>query len=305
MYFPCSLASQLSKTKGNVLIISTDPAHNLSDAFNQKFTKEPTKVNGYDNLFAMEIDPHLDVSGVDVSFLGQAAQSQVGTANSIFQDIAGSIPGIDEAVSFAELMKLVQEMNYDTIVFDTAPTGHTLRLLAFPQLLDKALTKLLSVKSKLSGVLSQVQAMIPGLEADEDVVFKKLESTKIIIDKVNEQFQNPDLTQFVCVAIPEFLSLYETERLVQELAKFEIDTHNVVVNQLLFPSASSTCKMCASRMKIQQKYLEQIYDLYEDFNIVKMPLLESEVRGSDAIKAFSEYLRVPYVGHDGESMKTC
>jgi len=283
-----SLSIQLSKVRDSVLIISTDPAHNISDAFDQKFTKTPTLVEGFNNLFAMEIDPTIELEDRDI-FENFSPEAQM------FQDMAFSIPGIDEAMSFAEVMKQVQSMKFSVIVFDTAPTGHTLRLLSFPSTLGGGLNKIMGLKNKFGGLFSQLTSMLaPGMEADESTVMGKLEQTKKVIEEVHKQFTDPDMTTFVCVCIPEFLSLYETERLIQELAKFKIDTENIAVNQLVFPEKESHCKLCGARRKMQEKYLNQIRDLYDDFHIIKLPLLDHEIRGVKDLTDFSQNLLKPY-----------
>ncbi|XP_078173334.1 P-loop containing nucleoside triphosphate hydrolases superfamily protein [Carex rostrata] len=279
------LSILLAGVRQSVLVISTDPAHNLSDAFQQRFTKIPTLVNGFSNLYAMEVDPKVE---------NDELASDDGM-DGILSELTNAIPGVDEAMSFAEMLKLVQTMDYSVIVFDTAPTGHTLRLLQFPSTLEKGLEKMMSLKNKFGGLINQATRLFGlGDEFSEDAMLGKLEGMKDIIEKVNRQFKDPDMTTFVCVCIPEFLSLYETERLVQELAKFDIDSHNIIINQVIFDEEAVESKLLRARIKMQQKYIDQFYMLYEDFNITKLPLLPQEVTGVQALKALSRHFLTPY-----------
>ncbi|KAL2118300.1 hypothetical protein VTJ04DRAFT_7960 [Mycothermus thermophilus] len=293
----CSLAIQLAKVRRSVLLISTDPAHNLSDAFSQKFGKEARLVDGFENLYAMEIDPNGSIQDLMAGQLDGGEGGDLGGMAGMMQDLAFAIPGIDEAMSFAEVLKQVKSLSYETIIFDTAPTGHTLRFLQFPSVLEKALAKVSQLSNQygslLSGVLGGSGALPNGANLNE--MMEKLETLRAAISEVNAQFKDDRLTTFVCVCIPEFLSLYETERMIQELASYGIDTHCIVVNQLLFPKPGSDCEQCTARRKMQKKYLDQIEELYDEFNVVKMPLLVEEVRGKERLEKFSEMLIKPFV----------
>ncbi len=199
----CAIAARLARSRESVLLISTDPAHNLSDAFNQKFSGEPTLVKSFSNLYAMEID----ANAVSVSLSGGADSSGAGMQGWI-RDLSSSIPGIDEAVSFAEVMKRVKKMDHSVVVFDTAPTGHTLRLLQMPGTMGSALAKFSELQARFGGILGQVGSMLGMGGFDAAEIGERLASMQSTIEEVSGQFRDPECTSFVCVMIPEFLSLY-------------------------------------------------------------------------------------------------
>lgn len=288
------------------MIIKKYIYYSLSDAFGQQFGATETRVNGIDNLYAMEIDPKVDFSQManvmnrnDASGGDGGVNSLLESANANFlSDLSSSVPGIDEAMSFAEIFKQVKKKDFSCIVFDTAPTGHTLRLLSFPTVLQKAIVKIDGLRSKFGGLFQNFANMLNqngSMQNDNNVnaaemIEKKLKEMKDSVDEIKKQFENCDLTTFVCVCIPEFLSLYETERLIQKLAKFGIDSHNIVINQVLYPEKGSNCKRCQARVKMQSKYISQFDDLYPDFNLVKIPLMNTEVRHLKRLKQYAHWL---------------
>ncbi|ODQ79624.1 hypothetical protein BABINDRAFT_162004 [Babjeviella inositovora NRRL Y-12698] len=305
----CSVAIQLAMAHPaeEFLLISTDPAHNLSDAFNQKFGKDAKKVDGLANLSCMEIDPESGMADMALQAQSQFNNDPNDPLGGMFKDMTGSIPGIDEALSFMEVLKHIKTqtaapgaiadvaaITYKTIIFDTAPTGHTLRFLQLPSTLEKLLGKVQTLSNKFAPMLSMLGGGAAQQQQTQEML-AKLTEIQSQVTEANNQFQNPELTTFVPVCIAEFLSLYETERLIQELISYNMDVTSIVVNQLLFAdSTEDECKRCVARWAMQKKYLSQMDELYEDYHLVKMPLLGKEVRGLANLKKFSKYLLTPY-----------
>ena len=280
-----SLAVLLAKRGKKVLIISTDPAHNLSDAFNQKIGKQPTQIKGFENLFGLELDPEKDMNNIDKlnEILHMEEKSKVEGLLKTMEN--------DEANNLKYISSLLDNKDYDLVVFDTAPTGHTLKLLEMPVVIGKSMEKIMELKLQFSPVIDSMGGVL-GTEFDQKLnkFFNNMNNLKDFMQKVSDRFKDAEKTTFIAVCIPEFLSVYETERLVESLFKENIDIRNVVINQVLMCENPDKCKMCRSRTKMQKKYLEKIEEMFEDFHIIKIPLQKSEIRGTKMIEDFSRFL---------------
>ena len=285
-----SLAVLLAKRGKKILIISTDPAHNLSDAFNQKIGKQPTQIKGFDNLFGLELDPEKDMNDIDKlnEILHVQEKSKV---EGFLQNMESTFPGIDEANNLKYMASLLDNKDYDLVIFDTAPTGHTLKLLEMPMIIGKSMEKILELKLQFSPVIDSMGGVL-GSDFDQKLnkFFNNMNNLKDFMQKVSDRFKDAERTTFIAVCIPEFLSVYETERLVEILFKENIEIRNVVVNQVLMCEDPNKCKMCKSRIKMQKKYLEKIEEMFEDFHIIKVPLQKNEIRGPKNIEDFSKFL---------------
>ena len=258
-----SLAVLLAQKLPKVLIISTDPAHNLSDAFNQKMSYQPTLINGFNNLYGIEINPK-ELKDEDDNLTSMLGISIDEETQNIFEDLKNSIPGIDEALAIGVLLQIIDKMDYSIVIFDTAPTGHTLRMLNFPAILDEASKKFSMLKDKMGPMSGFIgEALGDGFKN----MLEMVDTFKVQAEKIRKDFTNKDHTTFVAVCIPEFLSMYETERMIQELNKDEIDCRNIVINQVLFvnkENENTQCDMCQARFNMQKKYIRQIRQLYGD-----------------------------------------
>lgn len=232
----------------------------------------------------------IDASAVDDDVQDDAMPSE---DRKLFQGLANAMPGIDEAMSFSNVMRLVQSLEFDVVVFDTAPTGHTLRFLQMPQMLGKTFGSMFGgAGGPLGGLMQQMLSMMGG--ASNEQMAGKMAQTQQVIEKISQQFQDPALTTFVCVCIPEFLALYETERLLQELVKLKMESRNIVVNQILDPVLAQSCQYCKGKSAVQQTYLGQIDELYTGlFHLTYLPAVTKEVRGVEALLEFSPRLMTP------------
>ncbi|MDD1778321.1 MAG: arsenical pump-driving ATPase GET3 [Candidatus Helarchaeota archaeon] len=282
-------------TDRNVLILSTDPAHSLSDSLAQDVSGgEVIPVKGVNRLSALEINPKKEFEKYQTSM--QASNMEVPQELKMFGDFddlqSMSPPGSDEALAFSKVLEFIQTAEYDFIVFDTAPTGHTLRLLSLPTVLNTFFGKLITFRLKMGQMWGKLKGLFQRKGAEEQGdQLEDLNRMKETIEKAIEELSNENKTSFVIVMIPELMAVYETERLIQMLYEYEIPVSNIIINQIPPAPGSIDCDFCRRRRDMFLKNIGEIRHLYEsDFNLIEVPLAPTEIRGVDLLKDFSELL---------------
>jgi arsenite-transporting ATPase len=342
------LASAAAGTR--TLVVSTDPAHSLSDTYEAEIGPEPTKLREDLPLYAAEIDPDAameegmsmfgdqagpdgpggpggpDASGAtggsgagDDPFGAGAGDAQgsaaggvgglgamMGGGNPLQSMLGGTMPGSDEAVAMQQLVEFMDDDRFDRVVVDTAPTGHTLRLLELPELMDTMVGRLLSMRERLSGLFEGLGGMLGGgTDADAEAGADSLRELSDRIERLRETLTDPALTDFRIVMVPEELSVIESERLLRQLDDFSIPVETVVVNKVMEDLADVTdevpaddvvtpnledCEFCQRRWDVQQRALTRAQEVFRGRTIKRVPLLADEVRGEESLRVVAACL---------------
>ncbi|MCK4287087.1 MAG: ArsA family ATPase, partial [Candidatus Lokiarchaeota archaeon] len=274
----------------NTLIISTDPAHSLGDSLGVELSPGiPTPIEGIENLTALEINPKVDMSEykelTNVNPMEEMGMSGLMDNIPIFGDMeeltSMTPPGIDEALAFGKILEFVEtDHDYDLIVFDTAPTGHTLRFLSLPETLSGWIGKLIKMRLKIGNMFGAVKRLFTKEEKKGDNSLEVLERLNKAISNAREDLTNPVKNSFIIVMISEEMAITETGRLLNELIKYNIPVSTIIINQL-YQDPTELCDFCKARRKMQQKNLLNIREVFEEKlykNLIEVPLFKEEVR---------------------------
>jgi arsenite-transporting ATPase len=285
----------LAKEGFKTLVISTDPAHSLSDSLGQKIGDEIKGVEGVKNLSALEVNAQKALSRFKVKYEAQIKKifdtSTYLDQEDIDSIFALPIPGIDEVMGFKTIVDLIEEAKFDKYIVDTAPTGHALRLLTLPELLDEWIKVLAKMRWKYRYMVETFSGKYNPDEGDDFLV-----EMKKTVKKIENLLKDPNKCEFVAVTIPEDMAILETERLISNLNKYGIKVKQLVVNNVLslkgrpFGLESRNCEFCRERSKAQEEYIKQIRRKFSNLKTTIMPLQPREVKGIESLDNFKGFL---------------
>lgn len=278
----CSSAYALQRSRdgSKVLLISTDPAHSVSDLFECKIGNEIVKIR--ENLYATEIDAEQEaekyIEGIRKNISKIYSQVVIAEINKQL-DSAKLSPGTYEAALFDCIVRIINETSeaYDYIIFDTAPTGHTVRLLTLPDLLDSWVNSLLRKRKETVRYKEMREQTKVGTSKDEiiEILTRRQESLK----KAKSILLDSGKLGFFFVLNAEKLAIDETRKAADILNKYNIPIAGFVVNRIL-PEQQSD-EFWRKKKEIEAKHLQEIEEAFRYAKIYKIPLLVSDMNRNE------------------------
>jgi len=271
----------------DTLLVSTDPAHSTADVFDQRFTDDPQRVDGYDSLWAMEIDPEREVSE-HLMEIKRALGDQVSPSivNEIDRqvELAHQTPGAYEAALFDRFIEVMRDSDdYDRVVFDTSPTGGTLRLLSLPSYLEGWIDRLLSKREKSVDLYEKaaIGDMEPRRTAVGDPIIARLRERKENFEFAGETLRNR--SQFFLVCNPDELSVRETERAIDSYDERDLPVGGLVMNRLTpepDPEEDGRgARYLRQRVETERRHVEHVETAFDPPLVAAIETRIAEVRG--------------------------
>jgi arsenite-transporting ATPase len=269
------------------LVVSTDPAHSTSDVFDQQFDDEPQAVDGHENLWAMELDPEEEVERHMAEIkrrMGDQVSPAIVSELDRQIELAHQTPGAYEAALFDRFIEVMRDADdFDRVVFDTSPTGGTLRLLSLPEFLDDWIDRLIDKRAESIDLFEK--AAIGEKEAR-----RKLESDSIIghLRQRQEKFEFAGETlredaAFYLVLNPDELSIRETDRAIAQLGEYGLGVDGLVLNRVTPAPEDSEegrgARYLRERVATERERIETIRDLFDAPLVGVIETRVEEVRG--------------------------
>ena len=284
-----ALAVHFSRKGERTLLVSSDPTPSLGDIFETPFGAEAKPISGVKNLYGLEMSSAMILERWKQRF-GPEIHEVLSAFSSLdydFVDYIGGAPGIEEEYMLAYIMELVEEGNYARIIWDSAPAGHTLKLLHLPQLFLNHLEAATKFYLNLYGALERL-TQTARLKKSRRSLLEIVEGWKGLSQKVLDFLRDSQRTSFVIVTIAEALGVKLTDRLIRDLDAFQLTARHLIVNNLI---QNPDCPFHREKQAMQRIYLEELRKAYgHRMGLDGVPLLSTEVKGVENIGRVADIL---------------
>lgn len=288
-----AFAKCCAKTGDKTLVVSTDPAHSLADIFGLEIGPEIKPLE--QNLYGLEIDAELESRKYIEKI---KAQLPKGISPVIVEEIQRQIdaayvsPGSEEAAIFDKFVEIIEEQGeeYDRIIFDTAPTGHTLRLLSLPELLGGWMDSLINKRKQALGLMRMIHAgnQVKKEEIDNDPILSLLERRREKLEKARDILIDNENMEFIFVLNPEKLPILETKKAIDVLIKYRIPVGGVIVNRIIPEQFCKDNEFWSKRKVVEKQYMGIIDEEFKDKVLTVLPLLDEDIK-SDTLGIVADH----------------